>query len=37
MGFMNFAKFMQESGLIKKVPDSAASYFFDNEFTRGGS
>ena len=37
VGFMAFAKFMRESGLIKKVPDSAASYFFDSEFTKGGS
>jgi NitT/TauT family transport system substrate-binding protein len=37
VGFMAFAKFMKETGLIKKVPDSAASYFFANEFTKGGS
>ena len=37
MGFMAFAKFMKEIGLIKKIPDSASGYFFANEFTKGGS
>lgn len=36
-GFMAFAAFMKEIGLVKKTPGSASDYFFDNEFTKGGS
>ncbi len=37
LGFMVFAKFMKQIGLIKKVPSSSSGYFFDNSYTKGGS
>jgi NitT/TauT family transport system substrate-binding protein len=36
-GFLVFARFMREVGLIEKTPGSAAGYFFANQFTQGGS
>lgn len=37
LGFIAFAKFMQQIGLIKKVPGSASDLFFANDLTEGGS
>ena len=37
LGFMKFAQFMKEIGLIKKTPDKPSEYFFDNQYTKGGN
>jgi len=37
LGFMRFADFMKQIGLIKKVPPTASDLFFNNSLTAGGS
>ncbi|TDC51679.1 ABC transporter substrate-binding protein [Actinomadura sp. KC345] len=37
LGYLRFAQFMKEVGLIEKTPAKPADYFFDNQYTKGGS